>query len=166
MFNIALGAVLFVCSGYIGYAVGSHYRKRSNLFAGITAYIDSLEKGMSFLQSTLGELTENFVSEKKDDLSTILCRYLSLLKNGAVSKEDCRNAVKTRLMNGYEQGLLAEMLFSLGKSDLDTQLADLARYKALFAPIAESAKQNHKKYGALSFKLGILAGLAAMLLAA
>lgn len=166
MLNIALGAVLFVCSGYIGYAVGSHYRRRSNLFVGITAYIDSLEKGMSFLQSTLGELTENFISDKKDDLSVMLGKYLFLLKKGAVTKEDCKSILKTRLMNGYERGVFAEMLFSLGKSDLDTQLADLARYKALFAPITESAKQNYKKYGALSFKLGILAGLAAMLLAA
>ena len=166
MFNVALGAILFVCSGYVGYAVGAHYRKRSNLFVGITAYVDSLEKGMSFLQSTLGELTENFVSDKKDDLARILNAYLSLLKSGSVSKEDCKNATKTRLLNGYEQGLLAEMLFSLGKSDLDTQLAELARYKALFAPITETARQNYKKYGALSFKLGILAGLAAMLLAA
>lgn len=166
MFNVAIGAVLFVFSGYIGYAVGSHYRRRCNLFVGIIAYIDSLEKGMSFLQSTLGELTENFISEKKDDLSSMLDKYLSLLKNGALTKEDCKRILKTRLMNGYEQGIFAEMLFSLGKSDLDTQLADLARYKTLFASIADSAKQNYKKYGALSFKLGILAGLAAMLLTA
>lgn len=166
MLNIALGAALFVCSGYIGYAVGSHYRRRSALLQGICAYIDSLEKGMSFLQSTLGELTENFVSDKKDDASAMMRRYLSLLGNGAVTKEDCKVAVKTRLLNGYEQGVVAEMLFSLGKSDLDTQLTELARYKALLLPIAESAKTDYKKYGALSFKLGILAGLAAMLLTA
>ena len=75
-------------------------------------------------------------------------------------------AVNTKLLTGYEKNVVAEMLFSLGRSDLDTQLAELSKYRANLTPISESAKQNYKKYGALSFKLGILAGLAAMLLVA
>ena len=95
-----------------------------------------------------------------------LFRAAHLLEKGAFSKQDCMQAVNTKLLTGYEKNIVAEMLFSLGRSDLDTQLAELSKYRANLTPISESAKQNYKKYGALSFKLGILAGLAAMLLVA
>lgn len=166
MLKLLLGAALFVCCGYVGYGVSTHYRKRSNLFISVIGYIDSLENGMSYLQSALGDLTQIYIADKKDDAAKILQKYLCLLEKGAFSKDECKNAVRTRLMTGYEQNVLAEMLFSLGKTDLDSQIAELKKYRALFAPISENAKQNYKKYGALAFKLGILAGLAALLVTA
>lgn len=166
MLKLILGAALFVCCGYAGYGISAHYRKRYNLLVGINGYIDALENGISFLQNTSEELTKGYIGEKKDDCSAILNRYLNLLGKGTFSKDDCFAAVKTHLLSGYERQILADMLFSLGKSDLDTQLSELKKYRALFAPVTESAKQNHKKYGTLAFKLGILAGLAALLITA
>lgn len=166
MLRLLLGAALFVCCGYAGYAVSAHYRKRYNLLVGVNGYIDALQNGISYLQSTLGELTSSYINDKKDDFSLILGRYSDLLSKGAVSKQDCKMIAKTRLLTGYEQGIIAEMLSSLGKSDIDTQLAELAKYKSLLAPITESARLNQKKYGTLAFKLGILAGLTALLITA
>lgn len=166
MLRLLLGAVLFVCSGYVGYSVNAHYRKRSTAFIVLLGYIDSLEKGMSYLQTSLGELTCSYATDKKDDMSEILKKYAALLSKGAFSKEECKAIVKTRLLTAFEQNLLSEMLFSLGKTDLDSQLAELSKYRAAFAPISVNAEQNYKKYGTLSFKLGILAGLAALLVTA
>lgn len=166
MLRLLLGAALFVCCGYAGYAVNAHYRKRSNLLDGIVGYIDALDKGISYLQSTLCELTKAYSSDKKGDCAAIFSAYVRLLEQGSFSKEDCMKTVATRLLTGYEKSVVADMLFSLGKSDYDTQLSDLAKFRAVLDPIAQTSKQNYKKYGGLSFKLGILAGLAALLIAA
>ena len=161
-----IGSALFVCFGYAGYAIGAHYKKRYCFFVALNEYVSALENGISYLQTTLGELTSSFLEGKKGAFADVLGKYSEALAKGAVKKEDCREAVKTRLLTGYEQGILAEMLYSLGKSDVDTQLAGLAKYKAVFAPITDAACQNQKKYGTLAFKLGILAGLAALLIMA
>lgn len=166
MLNLLIGAALFICCGYVGYGVSNHYRRRSNLFVGILGYIDALENGMSYLQTTLGDLTSGYIADRKDDTGKILQRYLKLLEKGSFSKNQCLEVVKCGLMTGYERNIFAEMLFSLGKTDLDSQLAELKKYRALIAPISENAKQNYKKYGSLAFKLGILAGLAALLVTA
>lgn len=150
----------------MGYGINAYYRRRSSLLTEILGYIDALEKGISFLQSPPLEITSSYVADRKSDSSKILSEYVELLKKGEFSKQDCLKAVNTKLLTGYEKNVVAEMLFSLGRSDLDTQLAELLKYRANLTPISESAKQNYKKYGALSFKLGILAGLAAMLLVA
>lgn len=150
----------------MGYGINAYYRRRSSLLTEILGYIDALEKGISFLQSPPLEITSSYVADRKSDSSKILSEYVELLKKGEFSKQDCLKAVNTKLLTGYEKNVFAEMLFSLGRSDLDTQLAELSKYRANLTPISESAKQNYKKYGALSFKLGILAGLAAMLLVA
>ena len=166
MLKLLIGAALFVCCGYAGYGISAHYRKRYNLLVKINGYIDALENGISYLQNTSEELTKGYTGESKDDCAIILRRYLSLLDKGTFSKGDCFDATKTHLLSGYERQILADMLFSLGKSDLDTQLSELKNYRALFAPVTESAKQNYKKYGTLAFKLGILTGLAALLITA
>lgn len=150
----------------MGYGINAYYRRRSSLLTEILGYIDALEKGISFLQSPPLEITSSYVADRKSDAVKILSEYVKLLEKGAFSKQDCMLAVNTKLLTGYEKNVVAEMLFSLGRSDLDTQLAELSKYRANLTPISESAKQNYKKYGALSFKLGILAGLAAMLLVA
>lgn len=150
----------------MGYGINAYYRRRSSLLTEILGYIDALEKGISFLQSPPLEITSSYVADRKSDAVKILSEYVELLKKGEFSKQDCLKAVNTKLLTGYEKNVFAEMLFSLGRSDLDTQLAELSKYRANLTPISESAKQNYKKYGALSFKLGILAGLAAMLLVA
>lgn len=150
----------------MGYGINAYYRRRSSLLTEILGYIDALEKGISFLQSPPLEITSSYVADRKSDSVKILSEYVKLLEKGAFSKQDCLKAVNTKLLTGYEKNVFAEMLFSLGRSDLDTQLAELSKYRANLTPISESAKQNYKKYGALSFKLGILAGLAAMLLVA
>lgn len=166
MLKLLVGALLFVCCGYVGYGINAYYRRRSSLLTEILGYIDALEKGISFLQSPPLEITLSYVADRKSDAVKILSEYVELLKKGEFSKQDCLKAVNTKLLTGYEKNVFAEMLFSLGRSDLDTQLAELSKYRANLTPISESAKQNYKKYGALSFKLGILAGLAAMLLVA
>ena len=150
----------------MGYGINAYYRRRSSLLTEILGYIDALEKGISFLQSPPLEITSSYVADRKSDAVKILSEYVKLLEKGAFSMQDCMQAVNTKLLTGYEKNVFAEMLFSLGRSDLDTQLAELSKYRAYLTPISESAKQNYKKYGALSFKLGILAGLAAMLLVA
>lgn len=150
----------------MGYGINAYYRRRSSLLTEILGYIDALEKGISFLQSPPLAITSSYVADRKSDSSKILSEYVELLKKGEFSKQDCLKAVNTKLLTGYEKNVFAEMLFSLGRSDLDTQLTELSKYRANLTPISESAKQNYKKYGALSFKLGILAGLAAMLLVA
>lgn len=166
MLKLLIGAVLFVGCGYIGFCVNGYYRKRADIFKDVLGYTDSLEKGISYLQSTLGELTDGYASDKKGEFGEMLRKYSSLLRGGAFSKIQCSEAVRSRFLNAYERNALCEMFFSLGKSDLDTQLAELAKYRALFSPIAENASQKYKKYGALSLKLGILAGLAALLITA
>ena len=166
MLKLLVGAALFVCCGYVGYGVSAHYRRRYNLLVGVIGYIDALINGISYLQSTLEELTSGYAGEKKDDLGKMLAKYILLLKNGSYRKEDCAAIVRSRLLTGYEQNALAEMLYSLGKSDIDTQLSELNKYRALISPIAAEAGNNYKKYGSLAFKLGILAGLAALLITA
>ncbi len=166
MLKLLVGALLFVCCGYVGYGISAHYRKRCNLLVSALGYLDHLENGVSYLQNTLGELTLSYCQGKKDEFCKILKKYSGLLEGGYVMKEDCIAAAKSRYLTAYEQSLVAEMLFSLGKSDLDTQLSDIKKYRAAFSPIEDAAKSNQKKYGTLAFKLGILSGLAAMLVVA
>lgn len=164
MTGIIAGGILFVCFAYIGYGIERAYKKRYNFLNSFADYFASLENGISYLKSDLAELTHSYVAGAKGDCVVALQGFCALLDRGSYTKDDCESLIKTRLVTAYERHTIAEALFSLGKCDYDTQLAQLAKYRTMLSPMVQTAQTNCKKSGALAFKLGILAGLAALLL--
>lgn len=164
MLSLIIGSLLFVCSSYIGYAVMQHYKKRYNFLSSLCDYYFALQQGISYLKLPLEQITRNFCNGKKGDLYAMLENYCLLLNSGYYDKNNCKDLASSKLLTAFEQNTLGEVFYSLGKSDYDTQLSDIKSYLNIWKPILDVAKQNYSKYGILAFKLGILAGLALLLI--
>ena len=48
---------------------------------------------------------------------------------------------------------------TLGRSDVDSQSKEIKNYQSRFESFSNSSFNENKKYGGLSIKLGIIAGL-------
>ena len=58
-----------------------------------------------------------------------------------------------------EKDMIFTFFKSLGRSDVDSQSKEVKNFQARFESVAEKVNSDNKKYGSLSIKLGIVAGL-------
>ena len=58
-----------------------------------------------------------------------------------------------------EKDVIFMFFKSLGRSDVDSQSKEIKNYQTRFESFSSTANNDNKKYGALSIKLGIIAGL-------
>lgn len=149
--------MLFVCCAYAGFGISDWFKRRRLFFGALIDYLDALERGIAYAKMPLPQLTQSFREGKKGDFFALLDAYC---KDIAGQR---RTECKSLLLSAYERRAVADMLNSLGKYDTETQLAELGRYRTLFAPIRDKCAENYDKTGKLAAKLGVLAGIAAML---
>lgn len=157
MSSLIVGAALFVCCAYVGFGICDLYKRRSAFFDALIEYLDSLERGISYAKTPLPKLTEDFAADKKGELFMLLRKFAGDIRAGQ------KTEFKSPIFSAYEKRRVVEMLDSLGKYDTDTQLTELRRYRALFAPTREIAVKKYSTTGKLAAKLGVLVGIAVML---
>lgn len=166
MITLVLGGVLFICCAYVGTGIKLYYGKRSELYGQCIAYIDYMKENIGFLKTPLVSATRSFCEGKKGEFIKILQQYCNLLERGQLNKVNCAKLVNTPYIDRERQILLSEFIFGLGKVDCETQIDNLSKARAALAVPKDYYDKKYKTSGTLAYKLGIVAGIAAMIIAA
>lgn len=153
MLKIFLCFFIVLGSGYIGFSVSLHYRKREKFWSDFFDFLNYTKSQISFFQNRLANIFKDFNCDS--ELKNVL---IAKYKNFD-SPESCE-LKKLSYLNDNEWNLINDFLDSIGKTDSSTECE---RIEAMIVKINEKrqfAKIELSKKGSASTKLGFACGLA------
>ena len=152
-----IGLVFCLCV-FVGYIISRKYIKRKRFFESIIVFADKLSLDINFSRERLRVLIENFDLNARKNLLGIDIFFLDFLdKKSELSIENVFQ--KADVLKEEEKDLVLLFLKALGRSDVENQTKEINGFVARFVEIKKSCDEEQKKYGSLSLKLGIIAGL-------
>ena len=149
---------LFCLCVFVGYYYFSKFDKRKKFFSSIIMLAEKLSVEINFSRERLKVLIENFDLNSKKNLLGIDEGFVSYLdkKTELDSKEIFKKAT---CLKQDEKDFILLFLKTLGRSDVENQTKEIQNFTKRFTEIKNTCDQEHKKYGTLSLKLSVIAGL-------
>jgi len=165
MLSVIAGAMLFTVSLYVGAGIRAYHRTRRKLFEELLSFNRIFGEEINYLKTPVRQIVKDFISDKNGELCKILTTFLTVLEKEVIYTADKIVAeIKNPYIKKEENKLIAEYLNTLGKSDAATQMVSIKHYGIKFEEAFSKAKEDAKVIGELSYKLGILIGIALMII--
>ena len=156
-------AILFGICLFVGFLVSNKYRQRSAFFKALVLVCQKLNVEISFSRERLKNLVGSFDQQTKKSLCGLTDNYLALIdKETPLDKESLFKNIK--FLKEDEKDIIFLFFRSLGRSDVDSQSKELSNFEKRFEDLVTTSAEENKKYGKLSFKLGVMAGLLVVIL--
>ena len=150
--------VVFGVCTYIGYIFSVKYNKRKKFFNSLIAFADKLSLEINFSRERLKVLIENFDSKQRKCLLGVDEAFLAYLdKKQDLTLENMFK--KASVLKSDEKDAVLLFFKTLGRSDVENQTKEIGSFVSRFSDIKAVCDTEQKKYGNLSLKLGIIAGL-------
>lgn len=154
---VLIVCIFCICS-FVGYAFSVKYMKRKKFFNSLIAFADKLSLEINFSRERLKVLLENFDSANKKNLLGIDEKFIEYLdKKIELTSENVFK--KADVLKNEEKDCILLFLKALGRSDVENQTKEIQNFISRFNEMKLKCDAEQKKYGSLSFKLGIVAGL-------
>lgn len=166
MLSLIVGASLFVGSLYGGAGIRHYYKTRAEYFEGLNNLCNLLLDEIVHLKTPLFKIFDDFAYMKKDEFSKHINAFAALLKEDVIAdREKVLKILECVYLKKEERLIAADFLMILGRSHSESQAANIRHYKNKFEEIAAKAKESYRVQGGLAYKLGILLGIALMIIA-
>lgn len=155
-------ALIVLCSTMIGMSLASNLSDRVKRIEESLALLGYLSDRLRYLQSPMSQLVEGAAAMERFSHLGFLRRCRDRMRGGAPFPEAWRVSVgEAERELGRE---LLEVLLPLGEvlggADLDSQLASLLHAASLLESRLGDARANQQQHGKLYCSLGVLAGIA------
>ena len=152
-----LGAVFIVLCTFLGYKFSEKYRLRKKFYSGFYSFNKKMLDEMSFTRNSLLKVISDFHAD--ETFLNVLYEYRDSLKcGGALGCE------KLWYLSEEEKGEVCEFFSELGKTDAYTQVNFLKVYDAKLKDFEQKSAAEEKKFVSMYIKLGIFAGILALIL--
>ncbi len=150
--------IIFCLCLFVGYVIYSKYNKRKKFFSSLILLAEKLSVEINFSRERLKILMENFDEGTRKNLLGIDESFIDYLdKKSELSSENIFK--KASCLKQDEKDFILLFLKTLGRSDVENQTKEISSFVQRFNEKKEETEKDHKKYGALSIKLSIVAGL-------
>ncbi len=145
------------CCG-VGYFFSLKYSRRKKFFNSLIALADKLSLEINFSRERLKVLLQNFDATAKKDLLGIDETFIAYLDK---TQELSGDAIfkKADCLKQDEKDAVLLFLKTLGRSDVENQTKEIQTFISRFTEFKKQSDEQQKKYGSLSIKLGVVAGL-------
>lgn len=149
-----------ISSAFAGIQISKRYSQRAVLLEKIRHMLEQMSINISFRAMTVYDLivslNENEIFKELDFLEDVKIN----MDMHADFYSSWRNAVEDWNVKLKEEDkkLLTEIGTTLGKNDIDGELANIAVYKERISLLLEQARNDAKTKGRMTRSLGILAG--------
>ena len=163
MLKYILMAILFIVALSLGAIFSTKYRKRANFFKALVHVCQKLKVEIAFSRERLKNLLNAIDDKTKAQLCGLTENYLSFIDQESPLDKDALFK-NISFLKDDEKDLILLFFKSLGRSDVESQSKEIKNFESRFSDIVSQTTAENKKYGSLSMKLGIVAGLAAVIL--
>ena len=165
MLKLAIGGILcFICA-YLGIVGKNYYDKRFKYLADFNDYLLALIDGISYSKDRLPEITKKYLTTSKKQFANDLSEYLRLIESGE-SEDKIAKCFDCKYLKKGDKEYFKDFFLTLGKVDYDTQISRLNLSKAETQKMLTKAEKDCKTTGNLLSKLGLLLGIAIMIILA
>ncbi|MDE5549172.1 MAG: stage III sporulation protein AB [Clostridia bacterium] len=163
MLKLSIGGILcFICA-YLGIVGKKYYDKRYKYLADFNDFLLALIDGISYSKDRLPEISRKFLASTKGAFAKNLSEYLSLIEMGQ-DKEKIEKCFDCKYLKKGDKEYFKDFFLSLGKVDYDTQMSKLNLSKSEMEKMLAKAERDCKSTGNLFAKLGLLLGIAIMII--
>lgn len=150
--------LVFCLCCLVGYIFSVKYSKRKKFFCSLIAFADKLSLEINFSRERLKVLLQNFDLSNKKNLLGIDEKFADYLdKRCELTSEEVFK--KADILKQDEKDFVLLFLKTLGRSDVENQTKEIQSFLVRFNEMKQQCEEEQKKYGALSLKLGVVAGL-------
>ena len=160
--NFIIGFVLLGLCVFAGYRVASSYRRKLNFVNDFKNLLNFLETNIMFTQDNLNKI----LTEKKDtfhkDFQEFLAKYLDY-------QQDCQNVLdewkkEQNVVDSDTAEVVVNFMIGLGRNDSESQIQSIKQAKEILNGHIEKVTKEQQSKGAMSMKLGIMGGLALIII--
>ena len=156
-------ALLFGGCVVAGYLYSTRYKKRVDFFTSLIYFAQKLDVEINFSRERLKKLVEDFDSKSKTNLQGIDKSFINYLENGGELTANNLFGAKN-LIKKEEKETVTLFFKNLGRSDVENQTKEIKNSIERFEKMQCEALAEYKKFGKLGIKLGIIAGLALIII--
>ena len=154
---------LFCSALFVGYKFSMKYKRRHMFFQSLVMLCHKFDIEMNFSKERIANIIKNLDEKTIKHLYGLEKNYLSFLnQENDLNKELLFQNIA--FIRPAEQDLIYSFFKSLGRSDLDSQSKEIHTHLARFDNLEKETALENKKYGSLSIKLGVVAGLFLLIL--
>lgn len=154
---VLLGIMFGVCV-FVGYLFSLKYKKRQKFFSTLIMLAEKLDVEINYSRDRLKKLITEFDESHKKNLLSVEQNFIDYLdgKCELTSENLFKNV---NILKASEKDFLFIFFKNLGRSDVENQTKEIKNYIKRFEEMSKTSDIENKKYGSLSLKLGIVAGL-------
>lgn len=154
---VLLGIMFGVCV-FVGYLFSLKYKKRQKFFSALIMLAEKLDVEINYSRDRLKKLISEFDEAHKKNLLSVEQNFIDYLdgKCELTSENLFKNVT---ILKASEKDSLFIFFKNLGRSDVENQTKEIKNYIKRFEEMSKTSDVENKKYGSLSLKLGIVAGL-------
>ena len=150
--------LLALATTFIGYMFSRKYRIRANFFPALLFLCQKFDIEINFSRERLKNIFLSLDEKNKSSLKGIDKNFIAFIDGDSpLDKESLFKGIT--FLKDDEKDMIFTFFKSLGRSDVDSQSKEVKNFQARFESVAEKVNSDNKKYGSLSIKLGIVAGL-------
>lgn len=150
--------LLALATTFIGYMFSQKYRIRANFFQALLFLCQKFDIEINFSRERLKNIFLSLDEKNKSSLKGIDKNFIAFIDGDSpLDKESLFKGIT--FLKDDEKDMIFTFFKSLGRSDVDSQSKEVKNFQARFESVAEKVNSDNKKYGSLSIKLGIVAGL-------
>lgn len=143
---------------FVGFMFSKKYRQRSNFFNALVMLCQKFDVEINFSRERLKNIFENLDTKQKNKLYGLVENFIAFIEQESLlEKESLFKGIS--FLKEEEKDVIFLFFKTLGRSDVDSQSKEAKNYLSRFENIASIANNDNKKYGSLSIKLGVIAGL-------
>ena len=165
MLKLAIGGILCFISAYLGIVGKSYYDKRYKYLADFNDFLLALIDGISYSKDRLPEISKKYLSSSKGQFAKNLSEYLNIIETSP-NDEKLVKCFDCKYLKKGDKEYFKDFFLTLGKLDYDTQMSRLNLSKAEIQKMLTKAEKDCKSTGNLLSKLGLLLGIAIMIILA
>ena len=166
MLKFAISGVLCFVSAYLGIAGKNYYDKRCKYLKDFSEFLSALRDGISYAKDKLPQICRKFISGGKGAFYVDLGEYADLVDLGDTAQDKVKKCFDSKYLSKSDKVLIKDFFCELGKFDYDTQISRLDMTANQLKNTIEKAEKERKTTGNLLPKLGLVLGIAIMIILA
>lgn len=140
--------IIIICGfSLIGFMIWKNYSKKKVFYKNITDFCTHLAQEIRFNKNNIKKIISNCKQNYSSDLILTMNAYLN----------DC--LVVSEILTKIESNEVEQFFKSLGKFDVDGELANISKHKEIFIRRLKESEQLEKTKGMAMFKIFIILGL-------
>ena len=166
-----IGSLMIIgASSFIGYALAKDLKTRQQELRQFQGQISMLENEIRYMSNPLADAFEKIAEGKSGSSSVIFLKAAEIMKNeaGSSAPDAWKRAVEACIshtsLNKEDEKIIKSFANMLGGSDTEGQLKNIRNFTGMLENQQKNADEKYKSTAPVYRKLGVLFGIAIVIL--